>query len=895
MDDFLPSQYPTSWKFYLFTLRFQSLRSFEVTEHCNSIVQIKKKISTSQRTRLNSEKFWEQLSSSSHPEAIAALHLQWIQFKPFANFSTKELLILLQNHIIPLESSYQHIMAELMIDQTSHEQENSWRPQWFNNMRTSILSQTRENILRLNGLTQAIKVALLQRGTAYKRYKTSRRMDDIEGAIAQEIDMLKACSPPLNASTDSRNLSDDLRMMIYRLLLQPGLEDELINSLISPIPKYGQTSLYSSEEVEQGLINVRQFSKTILCNLNLSKYSDELFSARNEATQIASQFRSVASKTFIKIQQGLMKSYIFRAGRAILQLKTVLLTIIFLIIFFNVNQLLIPFLMGLGGTSFSNLISGTLFLSFGIAPLWWLAWSSFHKWSSHIMELMVNRKKQEIIASLQVLENSERFIATQLSVPVLDIAFFDINFLRETTNSKKEQLTKAVQKVQSQRFWEKTLHHGVIQDNIEEIVKRIHNQQDRIDQYLHRLSVHLAQQIGKKIDRLKAHSKHRQLVPVISKTQLQKLEEFILQVGNAEAKHQYTQSINVINKWIFQLKSKDFSYEIRKSASLNEPWGGREIDQTLLKGWEVTLNAFEGNDKKKMACLQLNEILMGNRIMSTHEFNKIVYDLDPNNEGRLSHAIQDHIFATLQQRRSDAALLLGARHKQLISGWYCLYRNEIEQAKNTINQIFLDPQTKDCQMDDNTLQGYSRLLNRADFYFTISGDKLIYKNQNIIKKYFDNYQGQHALAYRLVRYLPVSEQGPLTVKIAKKRIDWIIEHLGNGINASHPFTKSDLDMLQSDQFLNDKSFNLCENIEQNERFSNPWDPHVETFLRSCDQNGLDTKKLLERYIEQNIQIKPFILYQQKMSTQANPIRARPPRINARLILREKDSCSKKFY
>ncbi|MBI2792161.1 MAG: hypothetical protein HYX61_09390 [Gammaproteobacteria bacterium] len=107
MEDYAPIPMQKRWKdrFFSYHLRhFQDLiinheRKIEVA--CSSVV-------TPVFSRLNTATFWKDLKShSKKKKEIDKTHDIWEKIKPLAHLNSKQLLSLLQNEILPLESIYQ--------------------------------------------------------------------------------------------------------------------------------------------------------------------------------------------------------------------------------------------------------------------------------------------------------------------------------------------------------------------------------------------------------------------------------------------------------------------------------------------------------------------------------------------------------------------------------------------------------------------------------------------------------------------------------------------------------------------------------------------------------------------------------------------------------------------
>ncbi len=822
MQAYLPVPLKSSWQVTLFSLRSQSLHASNVKEHTQTIHKLMQAKPTPVIARLNTDAFWNNLKlACNYSEEIEPLHQLWINIAPFAHLNTKELLTLLLDEISPLAQSYEHILAELALNKKSNDRKEAWRPKWFLQTQNNVISHTAENCERLEKLKQKILTALVLRTDAYAYLDAPRNVDDILAALCQQLNGFNKLVPPLEMpQAYCATLDDDRRILIYNLTQQ--------EVILKPIPKRGHVAICSVKEIKKSVEEIHQFRQQVMTKLELN------------STQ----------------------HYIFQSIRKVWRLPFVVSMFLSLISY----HFLIHFL----GLAAFELISTGLFYMVGLAPVWWLGWVTLKSLWQGLHEYFTYWKKHEILESLLVIENAEQLIANQLSQVIVDIAHFDSQYLEQSLEKHQKQFKTTLKILERYSWLEKFFCQGTVHQQMLLVHDKIKFQQAKIETQLKTFSAHIAKRVGEDIQLLDK-------TPILPENQWQKLKAFVQANGDKACLKQFEDNSNVVKLWFNALQNNKMVAPSQEAVAFNQPWGGQCVRTDVLKGWQIIINAFT-SQAMQAACLQINALLQHKTLLTLPELSQLVHQLDANNASKNLREIQGCLFNSLSPKRPQFASLLSQAHKKMVAQWHSAHHTKIMEAKKHIAEIFATPPAALAEklegLNDDDLMKTYELLDGDDIFAYSQQNNETVTQKNPARKFFEDYTGQSAQAFYLLKCVPEYEKREVIAEIAKKRLGWLLENCDE-------IKDADIELFHNYRlFENEDIFNFADFVRNSPDFNKPWNEKFEALLKSCQACGFDDTGLHYCYKEKNKRIKPFILHQQALSMQKD-IPANKPVVNCR--------------
>ncbi|MFI4937498.1 MAG: hypothetical protein ACHQJ6_03185 [Candidatus Berkiellales bacterium] len=836
MKTFLPNELNAPWTYNFFSLKYKRFNSEVVVNHTTAIQRICQQNSTPLLAQLNDSLFWDNLNSSSGYQPKAQeLQTLWEKIGPLAHLNTKELLELLEKHILPLERGYQYFLKE------KHQK--------------NIVSQVQDNFARLQSLKHLVFEGLYSRTQAYRHLKAPRNVDDMVAAICQQINDVDALAQPLPIPQPfSATLNDDRRLTCYFILRNAGGNARsLQRDILSSLPGVGHEALYSQDNIQAELDDADQFTQTVLNELNMGSTGENLFALTSQKHFTSSLFKSIARGVQQKIKDKVNATLLSLSQSTWLvnlqRLQYILFFIFSFVTYFFIVQLLQPVAFLLMSTATLAAVTNVLFYTIGIAPLWYLGFKWLEKTIETVRDYLVCWKKQEILDSIVTVERTQFLISNKLSQVVVDIPRFDIEELEQEVERCNEQIAKTQQALNRFSPGERFLCQGAILSQIAAIQTRLELKQQQVQTRLLKLTQHIAARVGEEIQLLQPSDTGDEPAPVLPQQQMEKLERFVKKYGSDETKRLFEHNTNVTELWLTQLETNRLSQNIAH-AELDGPWGEYDLNERYLKGWEPILEAFTKDPKQRNAALKLNQLFLGKLQLTEFQLNKLVYELSLSSDEQCSQfveKIRSYLFKTLHARAPQNACLLSTQDKFKIEQWRLDHQEQIEEAEKAMKKIFRRTPTLDDLkgIDNKKLERYYRLLDGADIHSYATGQmRSLDERQNLVRKYFENYSGENSIAYLLTRFVPKHELKELLPQIAQKRIHWIMDHLDE-VDPRNPFDQRDR-MLLHDHTLSDEfDFQAC--VAASPVLTQPWQRNVALFLNACPTAGFSTDQVSARY------------------------------------------------
>ncbi len=856
----LPAEMESSWKHYLFSLKFQSVHASDIARHTQKIQQICQAPSNELISELNTPVFWDKLKSATlFNYDVICLEESWKQISPLVHLNSKQLLILLEEEIEPLENAYLLLEAELMSFTDNSEGLGSG---WLLRLRQSkkeINAKITENRAVLSTLKKMIYDSLLFRCSVYEMLQKPRNVDDALSAFCSKINGFNATSTLLMPQELGATLDDDKRLAIYDILSQANYDKALLHQkVLACVPRRNHSALSSRQEVVKRLSEVKKFCHGIMRDLDLNGHGAHFFSLSQQLTTLFSGNHSFWGKDlFKKIGQNLERWGLFSVAHTLWNFRYLLYLFASLAIYHQLIFLLQPFIIATLGISLFNTVSTAMFYTLGVAPLWYLGWTVLEDLGIEGINLLTRWKKQTILHALRFMEEVEFFLCAKLHRTIIDLPHFDIQYITQKIHNFHDQFKMIEESLNTFHFLEKWATKGVLNLKIGAVKNKLLSQQQTIQEQLRKIAEHIAKRVDEEIDLLRESISEDKLEPILPVGQLQNLKEFVDTYGDSKAQKEFDKNTNISEKWLNQLKKSQFSLVAKEDNDrFKQPWGGHQIRQDILRGWHILLEASLLNPAKKAACLQLNLMLAGVEEMSRVKFEELLSTLELENSAEVMLSIGAFLFQTLLQRPSQHAALLPQEYKNIIIEWHQKYDADIKKAKIEIDSILLTAKTRPEvltqeleALDDETLGKYYELLDGDAIYVHATGQELDAESKNNkIRTYFEAYSGEHSRAFRLLKLIPEKERLKFTTELACKRITYLLANFSNGTISKQAFDPVDVEMFHSFALQKKNGFSFADIIRKNEHFLGEWNPHFEEFLVACARKGLPSScKLLDAY------------------------------------------------
>jgi hypothetical protein len=864
-----------------------------------NIVKLSKITTTPTLSRLQDTAFWDDLiHSGADKSAVEECLTLWKKIKPFAHLNAKELLNLLSEEIIPLQKLYEQTLLAIQNERLYVEANHFWPAHWFQFDYDVAIQQLQQNNQRLTKIKAAVQEALLLRCDAHNFLKVPRNVDDILRVLCTKLNALKSLKQPFEIDDEySATLNDDRRLAIYDFLENSVVDKDNINKIVlASIPKRNHKAVSTDKAIKNELNALRKFQEQITSELE-KQGKEEDYITKSIKRFTPSIIKKTWSNSLRAFKDTITDIGIFSILLKLWTLRYFLYLTLSFIAYHYLVQTLMPLVSLLVGTATASIISSVLFYTLALGPAWYLGYLCLQSTVKGLYDYFTHWKRNEIESSLNTLVSTQEFIANHLCQSIIDIPHFDIEHLEKRINHQLSQLQQAKTALNRSTWWERLLCRGYIEKTKGSVFEKLEAQEKRMTAQLNILSTHIATRIGQDIQLVERAIFKQNLVPILPNAQLEKLKSFVRKYGTTNALSTFLKNANIIDRWVdkFERSSMPKAHE---ALSLHQPWGGHEIREDYLRGWDTIIQAFSMNKSQSDAASRIQLLLRGRYHPSPKELDLLIREANVGAKYKIFlQKLQTQLFSTLSSSNPQSAALLSDNHKALIANWYKLHRKEIKEAEKLLNDIFaikndskLTARMNDY--DDEALSKIYELLDGADIYaYSINQTDDLNKRRNLVRKYFENYQGESSRAIRFLRFVPDSEQECILIQIAQKRITWLLKNLNSMVDPSKPFDQLDTELFQDRQLhqLHEK-FNFSDFLMQTKEFNQPWDKKMEQFFEACRKNGFDSGKVLKQYQENNKRIKPFMLHQhenaKKLKTCHAAVSNLPERMKSRKLIRE---------
>jgi hypothetical protein len=833
-----------SWQAYFFKYQFQMLHSTILTGHIERIQQAVTQPNDPLIALINNEVFWNNLRVSNKYDAqIDQLQALWKEIQPLIHLNSQQLITLLQDEIAPLDLAYENILTDLTIEQEKCDNQVQWRPQWYTDALKKIIGHFTANRKNLATLKCSLHQQLVLRCQSHLVLKAGRNVDDLLADFCTRVNNLQVLKSPLQMPVPlSEKLDDDQRITIFDILKKTTtLEKNLKKIVLSPIAVHTNASLCAKVDIEKELNEINQFTQAILDSLSLVRKREKLTYIEDLYNQYAKKKVELISNALSrKLDQWFGKTFFSK----MMLLGYAIALYCSLYVYHQLIPLLYPGLFLLMGKSLADVISLGLFIVVGFAPLTWVAWKNILSIKAQLQKIVLYWKREEIVDALLTLKETQIFIASKLSHNIIDIAHFDIQYLQTRVDFYQQQLARARAQLERFFFWERKFCPSIMQEQIDAIIAKIAVQKSKIDSQLKLVTAQVSNHIGQSIN--STHS--------ILSEQIVKLKAFVAANADPSTQDQFNHNTNVIKQWLHSIENDELLVPKQFPDLYKLPWGHFTLRIDSLAGWENIVKPLAANETQKQAVIMLNRLLMGTLQLSKQQLSETVNMLGLGKEA--THAmrlIQRYLFNTLDARPPEVASLLSQEHKKTIVYWYSQNQGAIESAKQEINSM-LKATDAQCSVqlaavsDQKLAQSYTLLDADAICNYAINKNATDKPQDNQIKQFYRDYQGQSSRAYILLKLVSPQEQATLIPVIAAKRLQWICAHLGKEIDPLQPFETVDSALFHCPDL--DKiecTFDFVATIANSVMYQQPWCQTMHDFLASCKNACLGSADLINNY------------------------------------------------
>ncbi|MBI2792165.1 MAG: hypothetical protein HYX61_09410 [Gammaproteobacteria bacterium] len=129
--DYIPVKSKKSWKNRFLSYHSQHIQK-NIQRYEEKVLTDLKSSSAASIKRLQSDPFWEDLKAlSPNKDEVNEIHELWKKIKPLAHLNSKQLLVLLQQKVLPLEQEYKNAISVFENEKLSIEASDLWPSHWF--------------------------------------------------------------------------------------------------------------------------------------------------------------------------------------------------------------------------------------------------------------------------------------------------------------------------------------------------------------------------------------------------------------------------------------------------------------------------------------------------------------------------------------------------------------------------------------------------------------------------------------------------------------------------------------------------------------------------------------------------------------------------------------------
>lgn len=847
--------------------QYQSLNVTEIDKQFLSITSIKPShahANEAARNQLNSQDFWQKLEEDNGFSKDAEdLKTQWKSVCLFADFSSQELMQLKRDKFDAYEIAILRALQELQSDLKRYKLHDTWRPAWM-------LAWHQEKIDELNNkykiflsLKKQLQSSLLLKTHLVLYLGTPRRVDDLYLYFAEKINKLSESrnklAVPINISSA---LDDDTRTAIFDYLsMDSTVKKSDLEIIIEPISQTPYKVPIKPAQVKNELKNIAKFSSLIEADLQLtstSKFKKE----KQEKDNTESWLRAKCSIFFSKyifstvFTNNLSKIWRYRWFLAF--------AVIFGTYFWLAPTIITFVSLSVGGWA-AQLVLDFLFYGIVLFPVYVVGIKTINIIGNFLYDKLSYWKRQEIQQSLELLKLNQRFISSQLSSGIMDVAFFNIANLELSTQAVLKNIDDMIKTLEHTKGLSRLVYWGLLKRSNVEILKELKAQRCLIDARLKIYATHISERLAESLASLHMDICDSKLKPVIPKLQINHLNNFVKKYGSIEDQKQFSQSARLTSLFSAALLNNTLRYRIELKTQLNQPWGGFKSNIPSFNGWRTLIEHYVLDECQRKAALNIIDVLTGQKHCTITELSAWISGIaEEDNRRQLMRNVQQHIFLTLDERPGKHAQVLSAEQKNLVAIWGKENLSKIRAARNFVDKLsqFKNIQNMLVRTADNILIEHFEALEGLERFDAVRGEKN--SNQNIIRKMLEQYDGSTSRLVYFLKFLPTHLKENHSSRMATLRLKWLMFNL-KSLN-ENIFDEADVELFKCPALSDNFSFEKI--VRYNKQYNQPWSEVFSKFLEQCTQNGFDDGNLLSDYVAMNERVKDFLEKNSKIVTPA---------------------------
>tara|TARA_R110002110_G_scaffold390102_1_gene602944 strand:- start:12051 stop:14738 length:2688 start_codon:yes stop_codon:yes gene_type:complete len=836
--------------------QYQSLNTSEIDQYHESIMSAQPQESDcnkSLKNQFNNPNFWSVLKEGSgFSNDVEQLETQWQAVKEFADFNAQELMSLKRRVFDYYDVVITRALEELESDLKRYELNGIWRPRWILELHKEKIAQLQEKTKVFDAYEKKLQSTLAIKSTMHTSLGTQKHVDDIYLYFVKQLNQLNLLKIPLLAPLNpSCYLDDDTRVAIHDYLDHQGvLSNRELDSIIVPISQSPFNVPVRPNQASQESIHIEQFAVEIERRLQLT--SVEKY--KKEKKEIDTTKIWLINRVVKPLSRYIASTELIKSAMNIWRYRWVLALIASMGLYVCLASAATGFVTLTVGAWATNIATNILFYGIALFPAYVMGAKGLNALGNKIFEKLSYWKSREIQQSLELLKQNQRFVSSQLSSGISDIALFDIAGLSTDAKAIMKNIDHMVHMLEKTQGGARFVYWGDFKASHLEVIDELKKQKQLIESRLSTYSGHICERLEESLINLRIDICNGKLKPSIPKGQIESLYNFVEEHGAGESLNQFQKSTNVPALFASALlKDNTFLQRTMIKPSLNQPWGGSKSNRPSYRGWETLIEHYTMDQVQRNAALNIVGVLTGKRVCTLSALGKWVATVAPSHVKVLMQNIQQHIFLTLDSQPAAHARLLSSSQKRLIKSWSSANDSAIKEALVFVRDLN-SPSKHFAAQEQSCLVKHFEALEGLDRLQALQGQT---GGGNDILIALEKYNGKSSSAIYLLKFLPENIKPIFTARVATQRLNRLISHLIN--KEGEVFTDEDtllFNLLVKCPEAKNK-FNLTNQIRGHAKYKEPWTKKFSYFLSQCTEYGLNDGSLEDDYESLNKRIKEF--------------------------------------
>jgi len=836
--------------------QYQSLNTSEIDQYHETIMSAqpnKLDCNKSLKNQFNNPNFWVELKEASgFSGEVEKLETQWLAVKQFADFNAQELMSLRRGVFNHYDVAISRALEELESDLSRYELNGIWRPEWVINLHKEQIRILSAKDQSYRNLENQLQSTLAIKATMHGSLGTQKHVDDIYLYFVKQINQFNVLKVPLLSPIEpSCSLDDDTRVAIHDYLKsRGGLSEGELDFIIAPVSQFPFNVPVRPNQVKQESKHIEEFTLEIEKRLQLTsvaKYKEE-----KQKRDITREW--LTRRIVNPLSRFISSTELFKRAINMWRYRWLLALITSVGLYIFLASAAIGFITLTVGAWATNIATNVLFYGIALFPAYVMGVKALSDLGNMVYEKLSYWKSREIQQSLELLKLNQRFVSSQLSPGISDVALFDVAGLSADAQSSMKNIDLMVDVLEKIQGGARLIYSGVFKKSHLEVICELKKQKQLIESRLKAYSEHIGERLEESLVNLRIDICGGQLKPAIPKGQIESLHNFVKMHGTSESQNQFLKSTNLPALFVSALLNDNtFLQRTTIESHLNQPWGGNKSNVPGFRGWETLIKHYTMDEAQRNAALNIVGVLTGKNSCTLSALGKWVSVIAPSNEQELMQNIQQHLFLTLDLQPASHARLLSKSQKNLIRAWGAMNKNAIREAQGFVRHLNSSARHFSTQEESSLIKHFEALegLDRLKALHNQAGEV------NNIRTALEKYNGKSASAIYLLKFLPKNIKPIFTARVAAQRLSWLLSHPPK--KGSRVFTRADTllfnFLVKRPQTKN--RFNLEKQIRGHTRYKEPWTAKFSYLLNQCIECGLNDGSLEADYESLNKRIKEF--------------------------------------